>query len=96
MGAKMTALRQCAFGLKTKDDRGNVVAAKKPTILLSNMPAVHCVMGVKRDGSHDHGKSEVHDARMLRCIPRSSAMPFSEQSDFRTGGTAVAFEYSGT
>ena len=45
IGARMTNLDQCMFGLTTTTPTGERMPAKKPTRLLSNMPAISVVMG---------------------------------------------------
>ena len=48
------------FGMLTYDDCDKLVPAKKPTTLLTNMPAVASYLSRRGDGKHEHWALEGH------------------------------------
>ena len=49
-----TVCDQCAYGLVSKTDGGEAIPAQKPTMWMSNSPAMLSELSLRCDRSHDH------------------------------------------
>ena len=63
------------YGLVTVADDGCEMAARKPTTLLTNMPAVASYVNLKCDGSHSHCHLQGHAPGFGKRTQRAQEYP---------------------
>ncbi len=75
--AKKIIIDQCMYGLVIVDTDKVAKPAKKPTIIMTNCPAMSCTLGLRCDGKHEHcilvgkhrtSKAQVYPEKLCKAI----------------------------